>query len=264
MTTANHYVTSRSLASYRSELDDLDRSILVALHRLSVATTEQLRRFLAPSVHPRAWQRRMSRLTRSRAVTRLTRRVGGVLAGSAPWPYVLDVAGMRAIGLPKARRPTTPTQAYLRHALTTTETIVLAGEAVRSMEGSSLRTFATEPRCWQPLARGGHLKPDAEIVIATPDYEDHYWIECDMATQSLTTIAAKLDRYRSHWASGYAQEHRGVFPRVVFVTLTEKRAVQIRRAIQRQPRAARTLFLVTTLNEWPTVVGGQSLAEMEG
>lgn len=240
------YVTARAVAAAREQMTPLDRDVLVTLGRCRVATTEQLRRLVAPDAQQRAWQARMARLTRLRAVARLPRRVGGVVPGSAPWPYVLDVTGWRLLGREAPQRPTTPGVAFLRHALLVTETYAIAATVARSSGSLSVATFAAEPACWRPMNAGGLLKPDARLVLAAPGVEDHYFLEIDTGSESMTAIDRKLLVYRQHWASGREQAETGVFPKVLFVTLANQRTKQLQRQFIRQPTAARALFDVTT------------------
>lgn len=245
---STRYITARQVAATAEQLTNLDRQLLDQLARCRVATTDQLRRLVAPHAHPRAWQGRLARLTKLRVIARLPRRVGGIVPGSAPWSYVLDVAGWRLLGQVAPRRPGTPGVLYLRHTLLATEVYVQAVELAHAQSAVVVADFRGEPACWQRLAGGGWLKPDGRLVLAAPGVEDSYYIEVDTGSESGPAVSRKLDIYRQHWASGVEQARCGVFPRVLFVTLTNERARQLAARFTRQPQAAQALFAVTTLD----------------
>jgi hypothetical protein len=108
----------------------------------------------------------------------------------------------------------------------------LAGEH----QGINLTTIALEPECWreQPNSIGGKsliLKPDLYAVTTIKDgedeYEDHWFIEVDLSTESPATVIRKCEQYIRHWQSGLEQRTNGVFPRVVWIVPTVKRKESI-------------------------------------
>jgi hypothetical protein len=241
------YVTRGVLATVSEQLTVRDRAALVALDMVNAATTHQLRRLVGPQGHERGWQRTLARLTRDRLITRLDRRVGGITPGSAPWIYTLDIAGQRLLGRERPRRPTTSSTTFLRHTLLVTELAVLATELTRTFPLVRIARFTTEPDCWRRLPEGAWLKPDADLVLAAPGMQDHYFLEADLGTESGPALDRKLRRYARHWSLGQEQERRGVYPRVVFVTMTDERADQVAGRVRRVNPDARRLFAVTTL-----------------
>ncbi len=94
-----------------------------------------------------------------------------------------------------------------------------------------LERVETEPTCWREyIGRHGvpaTLKPDLALVIASGDYEDHWFIEVDRGTESIRTVLAKCAQYEAYRRSGREQGAHGVFPLVVWSVPDEKRRDRI-------------------------------------
>lgn len=239
------------------QLTKRDRAILDTLGRVRVATSAQLVRLHLPSpvdlAVRRSAQRCLSRLTRAGYVVRLSRRVGGVVPGSAPWTYALGTAGQRLLGVAgplggRVRRPLLPSPVTLRHALIVTEVYVSAVEVART-RGTTLGHFLAEPEAWRRLPDGGWLKPDADLSMRGPEFEDHFFIEADTGTEGMTALTRKIATYRAHYLTGIEQAERGVYPRVLFVVLDARREAWLRALLDRQAAEARALCATTTLRQ---------------
>lgn len=229
-------ITEAYVAGLGSELTPRDQDIIASLDRVRLASVKQLERlhFTSASAQANARQARhtLARLTAKRVVTRLTRRVGGVRAGSSGTIYVLDVAGQRLAsaagpaGGMRIRKPWTPGLDFLAHHLAVTELYVRAVEVSRESE-LELLAFDAEPLAWRTFTGIGGarqvLKPDAFIRIGLDRFEDSYFVEVDRATQSGPAIARKLTVYRRYFQTGREQQRRGVFPKVVFLVPSEVR-----------------------------------------
>jgi hypothetical protein len=90
------------------------------------------------------------------------------------------------------------------------------------------------------------LKPDAFLKLARGDYEFSWFIEVDMATESLSTVRAKAARYHDYRRIGTEQAARGVFPRVLWIVPDEDRGEAIRETLTQLPAAAHRLFVGAT------------------
>jgi hypothetical protein len=77
--------------------------------------------------------------------------------------------------------------------------------------------------------------------------EISWFVEVDLDTERRpATIAAKCEAYRRYELSGQEQRQHEVFPGVVFIAPTARRAAAIRRVIARQPPSAQALFVAVT------------------
>ena len=113
-------------------------------------------------------------------------------------------------------------------------TLEIAERAVRLTTSAGqlhLARFDPEPDAWrtyQGSAGLQTLKPDGYLVLADDSVEDHWFLEVDMATESLPAIRRKARRYDAYLRSGREQANLGVFPRVWWWTPNERRATALR------------------------------------
>ena len=101
------------------------------------------------------------------------------------------------------------------------------------------------------------LKPDLFAITMSGQYEDRWFIEVDLATESPSKVVDKCERYHKYYRSGLEQQEAGVFPLTVWIVPTaerkEKLIKHIREAFDKQPR----LFTIITKDElWALVWQG--------
>lgn len=233
------------------QLSKRDRQIMDTVHRLRLATGNQLERLhfadLSPASRARTRRRALARLASWRVLATLPRRVGGVRAGSNGLIYHLDTTGNWLIrhqaalaGTTAPRRTTAPSPTLAAHTLAITELYVQLAEHARTST-FQLAVFDTEPGCWWPNGAGRQLKPDAYALLATHDYRDAWWIEIDQATETLPRIKKKLQTYLDYAHQGGTGPH-GVLPRVLITTPTRQRCAAVTALITALPPPAEQLF----------------------
>lgn len=248
------------LLSLAEGLSARDRSITETVGRFSVVTGRQVERlFFAGSGRPasnaRKARRALARLVEHRVLVRLARQIGGVRAGSAGSVYRLGAVGERL--LRHWRGPDAPARAarhepgrlFVRHTAAITETYVRLCEAKR--EGAlELLTFEPEPESWRRFAgpSGGMqtLKPDAYARVGLGEYEYRYFVEIDCGTEGRGALTVQAKAHLAYFRSGVEQAEHGVFPRIAWITTTERRAALIADVCGRLPAEAWPLFAVTT------------------
>lgn len=233
-----------------------DRRIVAAVRRLRLATSLQLERLhfhdLPASHRSRTRRRVLARLVAYRVLMPLERRIGGVRAGSAGLVYALDTAGLWLANIdarsggdePAPRRPEQPSPRLVAHVLAVSELYVRLVEAERAGR-LRLAVFTTEPGCWVPNGVGGWLKPDAYLAVATTGLTDHWWVELDLATESLPTLARKPHAYLDFVRRGQ-RGPGGVVPRVLVSVPTAARAAAVAGVIEQMPAPAGKLLRVAT------------------
>ncbi|MGC4105908.1 MAG: replication-relaxation family protein [Thermomicrobiales bacterium] len=261
-------ISVAELQRLAKRLSERDWGILRFLHQHRYATTDQLRRVFFvdhanPAAATRACVRVLDRLLGLRIVTRLERRVGGVRHGSAGFIWCLDVIGdrlTRAQGGSR-KRLLEPSFPFLTHTLAVTETHVELLEATRA--GSFLLNgVQVETEAWRDyVAPGGvrsMLKPDLMVMVSSDAYDDHWYIEVDLGTESQPALLRKCRAYEDYRRTGRAQAEHGVFPRVLWVLTTPERAAKLTAAIAAEPTLPDRLFvgitpevLVATLRDPP-------------
>jgi hypothetical protein len=121
-------------------------------------------------------------------------------------------------------------------------------------------SVVTEPRCWRrytPISGSPEtLKPDLLAVTAQADYEDHWFIEVDRATESLPTLLLKCAQYEDYRRSGQAEQGDSVFPLVVWVVPDEAHAAKLTAAIAASRTLDPALYRVCTLASFGEVISG--------
>jgi hypothetical protein len=177
---------------------------------------------------------------------------------------MLSSAGQRLRNLQAGRgavgRVREPGERFIQHYLAIGDAHLALVTAARSGR-LELVTVQIEPKCWRSYTGlGGQrevLKPDLFAVTASGEYEDHWFIEIDRATESLPTVLKQCQQYEAYRRSGIEQEASGVFPRVLWVVPDNSRATQLRAALTSARTFDRDLFQVTTPDELiDTVTGG--------
>jgi hypothetical protein len=250
------------------QLSERDWAIVRFLRQHRYATTSQLRRrffskHASQSAATRACVRVLDRLLTQRILTRLERRIGGVRHGSASYVWCLDVIGDRLTRVDNVarRRAHEPSLPFLVHTLAVTDTHVQLHEAASAgvfrldavqVETEAWRTYVT------PNGVQNILKPDLMVTIGSDAYDDHWYLEIDLGTESIPVLLRKSAAYEDYRRSGRAQAEHGVFPRVLWVLPTPARVARLQAAIAAEPRLAARLFtciitedLIATLRNPP-------------
>lgn len=261
-------VGRRRLGVIERELSERDWAILASLDQHRFLTTRQLQALhfhdhASPAAATRICLRVLSRLCELGVVEHLVRRVGGVRAGSASYVWRVGSVGDRLLrqasgdGI-RARRKE-PSARHLDHCLAIADChlALLAAARARRLE---LLTVATEPESWRSyLGVSGApevLKPDLYAVTATGEYEDHWFVELDRATESLPTLVRKCAQYERYRRTGREQAETGIFPLVVWVVPDDDRVTKLQAALNAARRLDTTLFRITTPERFAELVCG--------
>lgn len=235
----------RQLAEVALQLSDRDWMILGDLARYRLLSGQQVRRlrFTEHASKPaaaRAATGALRRLAGHQLIRTLSRRVGGQRGGSDSYLWYLAPAGTRLLtsrnnaAYPRSGLTSEPGGRYIRHTLAVAEIAVQLYECAAAGDLEVL-TLEAEPTCWQDyLDQAGVrrlLKPDLFTVTAAngSEFEQFWFIEIDLDTESAATIAAKIGIYDRYQVSGRAAHHYGVMPRVAWITPDQARADAIAR-----------------------------------
>jgi hypothetical protein len=199
----------------------------------------------------------LRRLTELGVIVRAERRVGGIRSGSEGYVYGLSGLGHAVldVGRSSARRHRSAIEtksAFAAHVLGVSELMVQLTEHANA-GGCAIEELAAEPGCWRWFASqsGGRrvLKPDAYVRLIADDFDLASFIEWDMATESMPTIAAKCAVYLDYWRSGTEQRASGFFPRVWWLLPHAQRLEAVTRTIQRFTEAEQRLFAVALASD---------------
>ena len=215
----------------------------------------------------RSARRVLGRLAREDLIESPARRVGGMEGGSDAYVWQLTAVGQRLrasrAGLGASTRVRTPSARFIEHYLAIADVRLQLVDAERRGLLTSSQV-QIEPLCWQRYTgMGGSnevLKPDlAAITIPKQqdEFEDHWFIEVDRATESIPTVLRQCRAYEACRQSGAVQAERGVFPIVVWVVPTQRRADNIARGIRQARGLDAELYRVCTYEELlPPLLGG--------
>lgn len=259
------------VVALREQLSARDMAILETLRTHRMASTAQLRRlhftepFASVAAATRATTRVLGRLEGHGLITRLERRIGGVRKGSTSLIWQLASTGDRLLavhhGEAKRRRYVEPhSVAFTAHTVAVTELAVVLREAATSGRLDQVR-IEPEPTCWRSFL-GAHgqrqiLKPDLYVVTAAGDFEDHWFLEIDLATEHPPVVVRKARIYQRYADTGAHQATHEIFPATVWVVPTEARKHALQRALRAGKDISPELFRVLTTAEFlPAVLAG--------
>lgn len=257
------------LKSMIRRLSDRDRDILTSVLKYRYLTTNQIRRLhfreaKNESTSLRAANRTLAKLKEYRLLAPLKRRIGGVRSGSGSYIWTLSPVGARALvlmgsepGKTIRKRLRVPSFGFLTH------TLAVAEISIRLMELSfsgkvALLEQQLEPKCWRQYTGSGgtpgYLKPDITAVTSCGEYEDHWFIEIDLATESPITVVRKCGQYTAYKNSGTEQREHGIFPSVIWIVPDTKRKSSLKHHIGEKTKSEANLFAVITSDELDCLV----------
>lgn len=259
---AESRLSRRQADRLAARLGERDKAILDSVKAHRFLTTQQLQRFhfdfsehSTEDAAARICRRVLRRLHGLRVIEHLERRVGGVRAGSASYVWRVGLTGDQILRLasaePRGRRKE-PSLRHLEHCLAIADTHL----ALRDLAAAGrveLLQVETEPYCWR-TAGGSVLKPDLHAVTASGEYEDHWFIEVDRATESLPTLLGKCAQYEDYRRTGHAQANDGVFPQVLWVVPNERHADKLRQAITSSRSLDSDLYRIGTPSSFTDIV----------
>lgn len=115
------------------------------------------------------------------------------------------------------------------------------------------------------------LKPDLLLATVTrnlaaghgEEFEDHWFLEADLATEHTPVIARQCATYQAFYATGRYQAAHGLFPAVLWVTTTETRAQALKAAVARiggpNQQTSEQLFRFCTYEQYREVLTSSDL-----
>lgn len=237
-----------------------DWRIVEAVNRLRLLTGSQVERLFFADLQPgrsriASRSRALHRLVTWRVLVPLPRRIGGAGRGSTTLVFALDSAGVRLArehfiatdGPARVRRPGPPGERTVRHILAVSECCVAITELART-EGFTLDEFQAEPGSWWPNGLGSYIKPDAYAVLGSGDIRDHWWLELDLATESLPTVKKQLLAYLDFARRGQLGPGQ-IMPRIIVGTITPERHKAISGMAGRLPPPTPDLIHIVQTHE---------------
>jgi hypothetical protein len=274
----NKRIGKHELQTLLERTSEHDRAILQALHDYRYLLTGQVQRLyfrqsISKLAATRATNRCLLRLEGWGLLTTLKRRIGGVRAGSSSYVWALTPTGYRLLGLLDnlsasvgrgstarfvRKRTHEPSSAFLQHTLAVAEVAIRLTELAANRK-IGLMERQVEPDCWREYTNAGGtastLRPDLFAITsplvdnASNSYEDYWFIEVDLATESPAVVVRKCQQYLNYLRSGEEQQRSGVFPLVVWIVPDGKRKESLSAHIVENLPDDKRLFVVITLGE---------------
>lgn len=255
-------ISRQRLEEISENLSERDYQVIVSIQHYRYLLTSQLQRLhftdaATPTAALRAASRSLKKLRELGLINHLARRIGGVRAGSGGMVWHLTHAGERLIYLrtqvlTPTKRFFEPSPYFLSHTLAVADVAVSLTELCRGQRTPKLTAIQPEPECWRTYSEYGTvlaLKPDLFAITVSGQYEDRWFIEVDLDTESPAKIIGKCEKYHKYYCTGLEQQEAEVFPLTVWIVPTaerkEKLMTHIRAAFDKQPR----LFTVITKDE---------------
>ena len=262
-------MSPQDITALLERLSERDLAVLESLRTYRLLTTAHIRRLHFAHGHATlgaasgATMRVLTRLEGHGLIARLMRRIGGVRAGSTEITWQLASTGERLLrrlhGETKRRRYVEPSGMFVKHTLLKAELAIQLRELANA-EDIELVSLEAEPRCWRsfvsPHGTLEWLKPDLYAVTATGDYEDHWFLEADRATEHPPDVISKAKVYQRYAATGAHQARHGLFPAVTWVVPTPARQQALEAALSADRAVQSGLFRVITVDQFREVVAG--------
>ncbi len=258
--------SQKRLEQILSTLSDRDKKILSALRHCRYLLTSQVQRLyftdlVSTLAGLRTSRRILSKLMKLGLTGTLSRRIGGVRAGSGSLIWFLTPVGERLLRLgdegPHARkRYLEPSLHFLAHTLAVAECYVQLTEICNSRNPKLIHA-EMETDCWRSYSRKGiqvSLRPDLYAITNNDDYEDRWFLEVDLKTESPITVVEKCRRYHEYYQSGLEQKLHGVFPLTVWIVPDVARRDSIMSHIRAEFAGLPKIFAVITPEELAPLV----------
>ena len=255
-------LTRAQLEMLEERLFARDLSVLQALRKYRFLTSDQVGRLYFTNCSTKTSRTRnqnllLQRLSEHGLIQPLARRIGGYQGGSSVQIWYLTEAGYRLLtlntpGEHKRKRFSEPSPLFLEHTLSIAECVVQLTLICRNSHDLSLEAVDTEPSCWRKYKSDGrvcYLKPDIFVITSYEKFEDSWFIEIDLSTESSSQIIDKCNAYLEYFYTGIEQKETGVFPIVTWVVKDNTRKEKLKQTIRENIKGQPKMFLVITPDE---------------
>ncbi len=255
-------LTRQQLVAIEGKLSARDHAVLQAIRKYRFLTSTQIGRLYITDCSTKTSQTRQQNLLLQRLgnyglIRPLERRVGGYGGGSTVQVWHLTEAGHRLLTLndpgdQSRKRFSEPSALFLEHTLAIAECAVQLTCLCRESEDLTLDLVDTEPSCWRRYRdenRINYLKPDLFAITTYDGYEDRWFIEMDLGSESATQIVEKCNIYLRYYYTGIEQRATEMFPLVVWIVKDENSKESLKNYIRDSLKGHPKMFLVIAPDE---------------
>ena len=259
------------LAELEERLSARDHAVLQTIRKYRFLTSSQVGRLFFADCSTKTSRSRNQNLLLQRLgdyglIRPLKRRMGGLGGGSTLQVWYLTEAGQRLLTLNdpdniKRKRITEPQPLFLQHTLAIAECAVQLTVICRYSADLNLIALDTEPTCWRRFADNGkavYLKPDMFGITTYQKYEDRWFIEMDLGSESPRQVVEKCNAYLRYYYTGIEQKETGMFPMVVWIVKDAVRKERLKEYIRGNIKGQPRMFLVITPDELEKTLRGDT------
>ena len=252
-------ISRQQLVEIEDRLSARDHAVLQAIRKYRFLTSDQIGRLYLTDCSTKTSRTRNQNLLLQRLgghglIQPLKRKVGGYGGGSSVKVWHLTEAGKRLLtlndaGSEKRKRFTEPSATFLSHMLAVAECAVQLTCLCRESDDLTLEEVDTEPSCWRRFTDNGrvcYLKPDLFAITNYDNYEDRWFIEMDLGTESTAQVLEKCNIYLRYYYTGIEQKETGMFPFVVWIVKDDARKENLKSVIRENLKTQPKMFLVIT------------------
>ena len=255
-------ISRQQLVGIEDKLSARDHAVLQAIRKYRFLTSDQIGRLYLTDCSTKTSRTRnqnllLQRLSSYGLILPLKRKVGGYGGGSSVQVWHLTEAGQRLLtlndaGSEKRKRFTEPSATFLSHTLAVAECAVQLTCLCRESSDLALEAVDTEPSCWRRFTDSGrvcYLKPDLFAITNYDHYEDRWFIEMDLGTESSAQVLEKCNVYLRYYYTGIEQKETEMFPFVVWIVKDDTRKENLKSIIRENLSSQPKMFLVITPDE---------------
>ena len=255
-------LTRQQLIQIEAHLSARDHAVLQAIRKYRFLTSTQIGNLYITACSTKTSKTRQQNLLLQRLgghglIRPLARRVGGPGGGSTVQVWYLTEAGQRLLtlndpGEHPRKRFNEPSALFLEHTLAIAECAVQLTCLCRESEDLTLELADTEPSCWRKYRddnRVCYLKPDLFVITSYDGYEDRWFIEMDLGSESPAQVVEKCNAYLRYYYTGIEQKATEMFPLVVWIVKDKTRKESLKTYIRESLKGQPKMFLVITPDE---------------
>jgi len=247
-------LSRQRLEEISSILGERDKQIIISIQRYRYLLTSQLQRLhftgaATPSASLRATARALKKLRELGLIDHLAHCTGGVRAGSSSLVWYDTHAGERLLRLHNhdpaliKTRFFEPSAYFLSHTLAVADIAIQTDRTLRKKQRARTDGLQPEPECWRTYGEYGaalSIKPDLFAATISGQYEDRWFFEIDLDTESPAKVVEKCERDHRYYRTSLEQQKSGMFPLTVWIVpgceRKERLTACLREAFDRQPR----------------------------
>lgn len=125
-------------------------------------------------------------------------------------------------------------------------------DIISSTTSFNIRKVEFEPKSWKQYLydnKNKYLRPDLFMSIEKDGYEYLYFIEIDLASESMTDIIRQCESYHDCYNSRAMQNEYDIFPIVLWIVPDEKRKERFVKVLKEQYERTNHLFTIITAEE---------------